>query len=109
MSYNVITLHPFDRQAKRLMKRYPSLKTELSSLIKSLRETPNQGTPLGENCYKVRLSIASKTKGKSGGARVITHLYISASTVFLLAIYDKGEQVNISDKVIKDLLKLISR
>ena len=91
------------------MKRYPSLKTELSSLIKSLRETPNQGTPLGENCYKVRLSIASKTKGKSGGARVITHLYISASTVFLLAIYDKGEQVNISDKVIKDLLKLISR
>lgn len=107
MSYDVITIRLFERQSKRLMKKYPSLKTELVNLIKSLKERPEQGTPLGNNCYKIRLSIASKAKGKSGGARIITHLYIFKSTVILLNIYDKGEQENISEKTIKDLLKLI--
>ncbi|MDX1919215.1 MAG: hypothetical protein SFU25_00605 [Candidatus Caenarcaniphilales bacterium] len=39
-----------------------------------LEKVPNLGTFLGNNCYKIRLSIKSKSKGKSGGARVITHL-----------------------------------
>jgi len=30
------------------------------------------GTPLGNDVYKIRLAIASKNKGKSGGARVIS-------------------------------------
>lgn len=34
------------------------------------------GTPLKNNCYKIRLAIASKHKGKSGGARVITYLHV---------------------------------
>lgn len=109
MNYDVITIWPFDRQAKRLVKKYPSLKIELQTLFKSLKENPVQGTFLGDNCYKIRLSIASKAKGKSGGARVITHLYISQNTIILLAIYDKGEQSSISEKKIKDLLKLISK
>lgn len=107
MSYEVITLRPFDKQAKRLIKKYPSLKTELVGLVKSLKVNPEQGTSLGNNCYKIRLSISSKAKGKSGGARVITHLYISEVTVILISIYDKGEQESISEKTIKDLLKLI--
>ena len=68
MSYNVITLPPFERQVKRLLKKYPSLKSELRELIASLKEHPDQGAPLGNNCYKIRISIASKGKGKSGGA-----------------------------------------
>ena len=65
MSFSVITIRPFDKQAKRLVKKYPSLKAELKDLIESLRDNPDQGTPLGNNCYKIRLSIASKAKGKS--------------------------------------------
>ena len=45
-----------------------------------------------------------KGRGKSGGARVITHFYIENETVFLLAIYDKGERTNILEKELKDLL-----
>ena len=108
MSYNVITIHTFDKQAKRLLKKFPSLKNELSELINSLKSNPQQGTYLGENSYKIRLSIASKGKGKSGGARVITQLYIQETTVILLTIFDKAEQSNITDKEIQLLLKQIS-
>ena len=59
---------------------------------------------MGNNCFKIRLAISSKGRGKSGGARVITHIYIENETVFLLAIYDKSEQADISDKELKELL-----
>jgi hypothetical protein len=53
------------------------------------------------------MAIASKGKGKSGGARVITHFYVTDETVFLLSIYDKSDKDNISDKELLELLKSI--
>ncbi len=53
-------------------KKYPSLKSDLFKLIKQLEANPLIGTLLGKDFYKIRLSISSKGKGKSGGARVIT-------------------------------------
>ena len=107
MSYSVKTIPRFERDLKRLTKKYPSLKTEYINLVQSLKESPNQGTALGNQCYKIRLSIAFKGKGKSGGARVITHLQIVNETVFLLSIFDKSERENISDRDVNDLLSLI--
>jgi len=107
MGYRVDTIAPFRKEAKKLIKKYPSLKNELEELGSQLGSDPTAGTALGDSCYKIRLSIASKGKDKSGGARVITHFYVSQDTVFLLSIYDKSEKENISDKQIKALLKLI--
>jgi len=73
MSYSVFFIPPFDRQLKQLARKYPSLKEEFTQFVESLEEHPEQGTPLGKNCYKIRLAIASKGKGKSGGIRVITN------------------------------------
>ena len=109
MKYNVLTIPPFDRQLKRLVKKYPSLKTEYAVLIGDLETTPQKGTYLGNNCFKIRLGIVSKGRGKSGGARVITHFYIENETVFLLAIYDKNQQTDISDKELKELLLEIEK
>ncbi|MDR0295335.1 MAG: type II toxin-antitoxin system RelE/ParE family toxin [Prevotellaceae bacterium] len=109
MKYNVLTIPPFDRQLKRLVKKFPSLKAEYADLIENLEENPKNGTPLGDNCFKIRLAIASKGRGKSSGARVITHLYVENETVFLLAIYDKSEQTNISDKELRELLLEIEK
>jgi len=86
MSFEVKTIKTFERQAKRLIRKYPSLKQELVELIESLGTVPEQGTPIGNHCFKLRMSIASKGKGKSGGARLITHLVISGQQVYLLAI-----------------------
>jgi len=107
MSYSVLTIPPFDKQAKRLIKKYPSLKTELSQLIASLRADPTQGTSLGNNCYKIRVSIRSKGKGKSGGARVITYLAVTETEIYLLSIYDKSEQSDIGDKELIRLLDIL--
>ena len=107
MSYNIFSIPPFDKQLKRLAKKYPSLKSEFADLLESIEKKPEQGTALGNNCFKIRISIASKGKGKSGGARVITNLMISENTVYLLSIYDKSETDNLTDKEIKELLKFI--
>jgi mRNA-degrading endonuclease RelE of RelBE toxin-antitoxin system len=104
MKYNVLSIPPFDRQLKRLAGKYHSLKAEYAALVEELEKNPEIGIPMGNKCFKIRLAIASKGRGKSGGARIITHFYIENNTVFLLAIYDKSEQTDISDKELKELL-----
>lgn len=91
MSFEVVATDNFKKQTKRLVKKYWSFKKDLENLIASLGDHPEQGTPLGKNCYKIRLSIVAKAKGKRGGARVITYVKISQEAVFLLAVYDKSE------------------
>jgi len=103
MSYSVVAIPPFDRQLKRLAKKYHSLKNDLAELGKQLTDNPAMGKPIGQDCYKIRLAISSK--GKSGGARIITHVYVAGDTIYMLAIYDKSEQDNISDKELNELLK----
>jgi hypothetical protein len=63
------------------------------------------GTSLGNNIYKIRLAVASKNKGKSGGARVMSFVKVSETSVLLFSIYSKGEKDSISEKEIEDLLK----
>lgn len=101
---NIIALREFERDLKRLVKKYPSLLHEIEALQQSLEEMPLQGTPLGHDCFKIRLAIASKGKGKSGGARVITCVKIIQENVYLLTIYDKSEQEDIAENAIKQLL-----
>ena len=55
------------------------------------------------------MSIASKGKGKSGGARVITYVFINHTTVFLLSVYDKSDQVDIGIKELHQLVKEIAQ
>ncbi|MBQ8889877.1 MAG: type II toxin-antitoxin system RelE/ParE family toxin [Bacteroidaceae bacterium] len=97
----------FARQLKRLGKRYKSIKEDYARLLDELRSTPNMGVDLGHHLRKVRMSIASKGKGKSGGARVITYTLILAETdteIKLLTIYDKSDRESLTDKELLDLL-----
>lgn len=107
MSYSVKTTSVFERQAKRLMKKFPSFKKEIQRMVMELEENPEMGISIGHNCYKIRLAITSKGKGKSGGARVITHLVFKDNIVYLLTIYDKSDIENLPDKEILELVKLI--
>jgi mRNA-degrading endonuclease RelE of RelBE toxin-antitoxin system len=86
MSYNVISTTRFIKEAKKLLKRYTSLKSELISLNTTLQNNPNMGVPLGNNTYKIRLAIKSKGKGKSGGARIITYSVTADREIYLLTI-----------------------
>jgi len=44
------------------------------------------------------MRITSKNKGKSGGARVITHIRYVNEEIFLLSIYDKSELSSIAEE-----------
>ena len=107
MSYSVFYIAPFEKQLKRLSKKFPSLKKEFSDILTELKNDPFTGTAIGNDCYKIRMAIASKGKGKSGGARIITCVKVMRNSVYLLSIYDKSEQDDIPDKNLFELLKLI--
>ena len=107
MSFEVLYTDNFEHRLKKLAKKYRSVKNDLEKLITALEKDPKQGTPIGKDCYKIRLAVTSKGKGKSGGARVITHLQVAGNLVYLLSIYDKSGQENISDKELIELIKYI--
>ena len=105
MSYKIELTNNFKKEAKKLIKKYASLRSEIIELGKELSKNPTLGTPLGNDVYKIRLAIASKNKGKSGGARIISFVKIIDETVFMISIYNKGERDSITDKEIQELLK----
>lgn len=92
----------FRREAKPLAKKYRSLAREITELFESLKQEPIQGDFLPLGCYKIRLAIESKGKGKRGGARVITCFQTEDNE-----IYDKSEQDDISDKELIIRLKAL--
>jgi hypothetical protein len=77
----------------------------LAELFAELEENPTMGTPLGNDIYKIRLAITSKNKGKSGGARVLSFVKVTKTTVLLFSIYSKGEVDGLTDKQIQQLIK----
>jgi mRNA-degrading endonuclease RelE of RelBE toxin-antitoxin system len=107
MSYRIVAIPRFEREVKRLAKKYRSLANDLQVLQGQLQNDPEYGKPLGGGVYKIRLAIGSKGKGKSGGARVITYIKVELTTIYLLSIYDKSEVEDISDSEIKTCLKEI--
>jgi mRNA-degrading endonuclease RelE of RelBE toxin-antitoxin system len=62
MNYDIVATPRFKRDIKKLSKKYPSIKHEFAILIATLEHSPEQGSPLGNHCFKIRLSIASKVK-----------------------------------------------
>ncbi len=59
------------------------------------------------------MSIASKGKGKSGGARVITYNIQQQSEdeilITLMTIYDKSEIENVSDSYLRSLIQQLEK
>ena len=108
MNYKIVTYPAFEREFKRLAKKYKSLKTDKLSLRDELMLNPMLGVDLGGGVRKVRMQITSKGKGKSGGARVITMLIQRSedlNEVGLHYIFDKSELENITDKELSAILK----
>ena len=102
-----IPTESFNKDAKRLVKKYPSIFKDLDTLFERLEQNPFEGESLGNKTYKVRMAISSKKAGKSGGARVITCVQIIDDTIHLLTMYDKSEMANISDAYLEQLRKSI--
>ena len=118
MKCNILATNSFSRDAKKLFKKYVSLKIELKELESQLIKNPRLGIKIHENIYKIRIAVKSKGKGKSDGLRVITFLTEIKNeqdldendqdiTVYLFNIYDKSNIENISEKELKNIIKEI--
>ena len=105
MRYKVYPTPDFKRFFKKLLKKYPSLKSDLQLLVEKLSDNPEIGVHLGYGIYKIRLAISSKGKGKSGGARIITFVVYKDNEVFLVFIYDKNKLENITKEQILKMLR----
>ena len=107
MNWTIRTVPDFDREVKRLAKKYKSLRSDLSQLQTELKQNPFLGVEILPGVRKIRMAIASKGKGKSGGARIISFITVSdcdSGDIILLYIYDKSESPNIQTEYIKKLL-----
>lgn len=102
-------LPEFERRAKDLAKKYKSFESDYEIFLDELEKNPFGGESLGHHIYKNRMAIASKGKGKSGGARVITYNVQQSSEdevqITLMSIYDKGEISNVTDAYLRSLVK----
>ena len=67
MSYSIEATSHFDKQLKRLIKKFPSLKTEFNELINSLMEDPHQGLLWEMTVIKYALRLHPKEKGNLVG------------------------------------------
>jgi len=102
-------LDEFQRGAKALRKKYPSFEDDYNTFLDELEKNPFSGESLGKHTYKNRMAIASKGKGKSGGARVITYNLQQQSEneviITLMTIYDKSDISNVSDAYLRSLVQ----
>lgn len=104
MNYNFETTKDFEKELKALAKKYASIKSDIKRLKSDIESNPNQGRSLGSGFKKIRFSITSKGKGKSGGGRLITYdtiISITDTTIVFVSIYDKSEYENIDLSIIK--------
>ena len=99
----------FDKQLKKLTKKYRSIPMDYSNLLDELMENPTKGIEIRNGAFKIEMAIASKKTGKSGGSRVITYYRDEFDTLYLLDIYDKSEKENISDKDLDYFIEEINK
>jgi len=107
MGNKVILTAFFIKKAKRLIKKYRTLKSSLANLEQALINNPRLGDNYGANIYKIRLADESKGKGKSGGFRVVTYVVEENAgllEIFLVTIFDKSEESTIGKDEIKIIL-----
>jgi mRNA-degrading endonuclease RelE of RelBE toxin-antitoxin system len=104
MNYKIYAIPRFEKDVKKLKKKFPKIKSDLTKFINELKVNPQLGTSLGDNIFKIRVPNSSIPTGKSGGFRIITYLK-KDDRLFLLTIYSKTQQDNILTEKLKQIIQ----
>ncbi|HEY2347482.1 MAG TPA: hypothetical protein VGH64_00640 [Puia sp.] len=63
-NFKIYITSTFKAEAEALKKKYPNIKDDFMLLKDQLRKDPITGNDkLGQNCYKIRMSISDKNAG----------------------------------------------
>ena len=109
MNYKFVFDSDFKKSFKRLLKKYPSLKSDFEKITNNISKELLLADDLGNGFKKIRINIKSKGKGSSGGGRIITYEIIVTSNntdIIFVIIYDKGEYSTVDINVLKKNLNL---
>ena len=107
MNFKIEVTPQFEKDVKKLKKKFPKIKSDLLKIINKLSLNPENGTNLGNNIFKIRVPNSSIPTGKSGGFRVITY-YKKNDILYLITIYSKTEQDTILTIKLKQIIKEIN-
>lgn len=101
---DIVTIEPFLKRAARLLtaKKLLGLRTHLALNPEAGKIIPGTG-----GMRKLRWGLEGR--GKRGGARVIYYYRDLNMPLFLVAIYAKNEQANLSSKEKKQMSQLIEQ
>ena len=105
MNVNIVSSDVFNKDIKRLYKKYKQISVDLKILKETLIKNPKAGIELGNNCFKIRLANSSIPTGKRSGFRIIYYYIDQQNNLFLMTIYSKSELDNISDEKLIDIIK----
>ncbi len=104
---NFETVPLFDKQFKKLSKKYNLIKSDVEELIINFDDLHQQATSIKNDLYKIRLANSNKNKGKRAGYRIYYYIKIE-KTVYLLTIYDKSEIEKIDENILIEMIKKIT-
>lgn len=96
--YKYKLLRHFVKQTKGYIKKFPKLFEEI---LKTLRKFDKKNaTPLGNNIFKLRVSLPGLHRGKNRSFRLIILIIEVENTLIPMAFYFKGDRQSISKKEI---------
>lgn len=108
--YQIKYTASFKRDLKKLSKKYPQIKKDLSSLLDQFEEGIFEGDELQDfpgTVYKVRVGSTDQRRGKLGGFRVIYLIVVNMETVHLMTIYAKARQADLTHRQKQELKEII--
>lgn len=110
MQYSVIPTSYFESDLKRLRKKYRNITHNIKGTLEELEDGNFKGDEVfsyqqGEHVFKVRVINSNNNKGKSSGYRLIYYVIKDDKEVYLLTIYSKAEQSNITKSEIQKIIK----
>lgn len=110
MNYDVLFSNHFEKELKKLKKKYRNIGSDLTSLIATLQNGELVGTPIPEcynKLYKTRVKSTDMKKGKSGSYRTVYYVIYSSLKMHFLTIYTKNQKENITKEELEKIIELM--
>lgn len=108
MKREIIQTSYFVKEISGLQKKGNLLEEDFTSFLKDIAQNPEIGDviPGTGGVRKTRLKSASK--GKRGGFRVCYYYFVVKERIYLLSIYAKNEQEDLTTDEKKDLKAVVA-
>jgi len=108
MKITIIPLRKFEKDVDSLIENRALLKVDYEDFKKGLAENPELGPTIAKTGGVRKTRLKSAAKGKSGGFRVCYFYLPECYKLYLICIYGKNKQEDLSEAEKKELKALVT-